>query len=52
MVALANALLEVETMDRETFENIMNKSYGASANGRSDSVETAVDLEVKETSSD
>ncbi|MCP5101054.1 MAG: ATP-dependent zinc metalloprotease FtsH, partial [Chloroflexi bacterium] len=52
MVALADALLEIETMDRDTFENIMNKQYDASANGSTDSVDAPVDLDVTEAPSD
>jgi cell division protease FtsH len=40
MVALANALMEVETMDRRTFEKLMNETLPIdTGNGKPDSEE-------------
>ena len=40
MVALANALMEVETMDRSTFEKLMNETLSVqSENGKADTEE-------------
>lgn len=48
MEALARALMEVETMDRETFEEIMNRHYPESPNGTQEKIESIKDAFIEE----